>query len=122
MTALVVPFARDPLRPPPAADVDAIGCQSADEACLAAQLLLACAPPSLDRLDAAPAVQMRQGDPVRAIVIVDNRGLHVIASADAMRRIAVTVDHAGRAGAALDLMQAADQAEALARALQRGAN
>lgn len=94
----------------------------ADEAVLASRLLLACAPPSMDQLDAAPAVQMRQGDCVRPIVVVDNRGLHIIASADAMRRMAVVIQGAGREGAALDLLQAADQAEELARKLQQGAN
>lgn len=122
MTALVMPFRRDPLRPPPGDPARTVGCQSADEALLAAQLLLACAPPSLDRLDACPAVQMRQGAAVQPIVIVDNRGLQVIASADVMRRIAVTLDASSRQGAALDLMQAADQAEELSRQIQKGAH
>ncbi len=94
----------------------------ADETILAVQLLTACAPPRFDRLEAAPAVKMRQGAPVQAIVIVEADHLHLIASADVMRRMAVVVDGAGRTGAALDLMQAADQAEALAGALQRGAH
>lgn len=93
-----------------------------DEAVLASQLLLACAPGRPDKLEAAPAVKMRQGEPTQPLVIVDDRGLMIIASADAMRRIAVLIDGSGRQGAALDLMQAADQAEALASHLQRGAN
>lgn len=94
----------------------------ADEAVLAAQLLLACAPGRPDKLEAAPAVKMRQGAPTQPIVIVDDLGLLVVASADAMRRIAVVIDAAGRQGAAHDLLQACDQAEALASHLQRGMN
>ncbi len=37
-----------------------------------------------------------------------------------MRRIAVTIDQAGRKGAALDLLRACDEAEALAAASERG--
>lgn len=98
------------------------GAAPVDEAVLAAQLLLACAPPRLDKLEADPAVIKREGVAWMPVVIVDDRGLQVIASADAVRRIAVAVDVAGRTGAALDLMQAADQAEALAALMQRGAN
>lgn len=92
-----------------------------DEAVLAAQLLTACAPGRADRLDTVAAVKKREGSPWQPIVIVDDRGLNIIASADAMRRLAVVVDAAGRQGAALDLMQAADDAEALASHMQRSA-
>lgn len=117
MTALVLPFTPAALRPPAPLNV---GCQSADEAMLACQLLLACAPPRRDALEAAPAVKKALHSPWSPIVIVDDRGLHIIASADVMRRIAVTLDQAGRKGAGLDLLRAADDAEALAAHMQRG--
>ena len=122
MTALVLPFGRTAPPPPPMA-IPAnlnVGCQSADEAMLACQLLLACAPPRRDALDAAPAVKKSLHQPWTPIVIVDDRGLHIIASADVVRRIAVTIDQAGRKGAALDLLRACDDAEALAGHMQRG--
>lgn len=96
--------------------------EAADETVLAAQLLMACAPGRADKLDCCPAVKKREGDPWQALVIVDHRGLSIIASADVMRRMAVVVDGAGRMGAALDLMNACDQAEALSAHMQRGPN
>lgn len=120
MTAIVLPFValKGPAAPP-VPDPLHVGVQTAEEAILSTQVLLACAPPALDRLEVAPAVVDRQGLPIRAVVIVAARRLDIIASADVMRRIAVTVDHAGRKGAALDLLQACDQAEALAAHCQR---
>lgn len=97
------------------------GAAEGDEAALLAQLLIACAPGRPDKLDAAPAAKMRQGAPVQPIVIVNDRDLLIAASADVMRRLAVAIDGAGRRGAALDLLNACDQAEALASQIQRGA-
>ncbi len=94
----------------------------ADELTLLAQLLMACAPPRRDAIEACPAVKKREGFPWQGVVMIEDRGLTLIASADAIRRMAVAVSSAGRAGAALDLMQAADQAEALAAHYQRGTN
>ncbi len=75
-------------------------------------------PRALDRLDTCPAVVKRAGQAFRptVIVMVDDREL--IFSADAARRIALTIDGAGKRGAALDLMQVADLAEALAAKLE----
>lgn len=134
MTCIVLPFTVEPRPPATGAVVDfpprertaslpfrhtRVGCQTADEAHIAARLLLACAAPRLDRLDATAMLMKREGQPYRALVVVHWGGLDVIASADAMRRIAVNVDFAGRQGAALDLLQACDQAEALADQMQR---
>lgn len=124
MTAIVLPFAVQPsstATPPTHAlrPATRIACQSAEEAGLAAQLLLACAAPRHDRLDAVPTLMKREGQPYRPLVVVHWGGLDVIASADAMRRIALTIDFAGRQGAALDLLGACDTAEALANQLQR---
>ena len=119
MTATLHPFpAGRPMSASPGLHL--VGTEPADELMLAAQLLLACAPPRLDRFDAVPAVKKAAGSPWMPVVIVDDRGLSIIASADVMRRLAVTIDSAGRKGAALDLLGAADQAEALAAHLQRG--
>jgi hypothetical protein len=121
MTALVVPFTRDPLpasKPAPLVALS-VGVQTAEEAQLSAQLLMACAPGKPDRLEATACILKREGGACVPIVGVDDRGLVVIASADVMRRIAVTIDAAGRKGAALDLLQAADQAEHLAALFQQ---
>lgn len=125
MTAVILSFARDGAPETSIArrlrltDPLHVGCQSAQEAVLAAQLLMACALPRLDRLEVAPATREREGSPPVPTVIVDDRGLYIIASADVMRRIAVTLDDNGRKGAALDLLRACDQAEALAAHYQR---
>lgn len=94
--------------------------EAGDETILAAQLLLACAPGRPDRLECCPAVKKREGAPWQALVIVDHGGLSIIASADVMRRMAVIIDSASRQGAALDLLNACDQAEALSSHMQRG--
>lgn len=73
---------------------------------------------ALDRLDVAPATVMRAGGLYRPVVIVSIDDRPLIFSADAARRIAVTLDAAGRKGAALDLMQSADDAEALSHAIK----
>lgn len=99
-----------------------VSIQSAQEALLLGQLLLACAPPRLDRLEATPAVRQREGSAPAGLVIVTDRDVHIIASADTMRRLAVRIDDAGRTGAALDLLRACDQAEALAAHLHRSLN
>lgn len=114
LRGLPIRGARPTLELVPTAEAD-------DETILAAQLLLACAPGRPDRLDCCPAVKKREGFAWQALVIVDHGGLSIIASADVMRRMAVVIDSAGRRGAALDLMNAADQAEALSAHMQRGA-
>lgn len=75
-------------------------------------------PRALDRLETCPAVVKRAGQPYRptVIVMIDDREL--IFSADAARRIALTIDRAGKRGAALDLIQVADLSEALAHKLE----
>lgn len=99
-----------------------VGTAEADELTMTASMLMACAPPRLDRLEVTPGVIKREGHPWMPVVIVADRGLDLIGSADFMRRIAVAIDAAGRQGAALDLMQGADQAETLASHMQRGMN
>ena len=77
--------------------------------------------PRRDRLDAVPAVERGIGRPWTGLVIVDlGKAGYVNATADVMRRVAVTLDHGGRKGAALDLLNACDLAEALAADLQSG--
>lgn len=126
MTAVVLPF--EPPHPRSGAALavrtapPSIRVQTAEEGVLLAQLLLACAPPRMDGLTATPAVRQREGAPPRGVVIVTDRDAHLIASADAMRRLAHEVARGGREGAAHDLLRACDQAEALAAHVHRSLN
>lgn len=111
-TATVLPF-----RPPSGERV--MPAVQTSEPDLADRLMSALfRPRALDRLDVAPATVLRAGSLYRPVVIVSLSDHPLIFSADAARRIAVTLDAAHRTGAALDLMQAADDAEALSHALQ----
>ena len=75
-------------------------------------------PRATDRLDASPATVIRPRRACRPVVIVDLDDAPLIVSADAARRIACTLDAGGRRGAALDLIQGADDAEALSHDLE----
>lgn len=75
-------------------------------------------PRAVDRLDVSPATVIRPRRACRPVVIVDLDDTPLIVSADAARRIACTLDAGGRRGAALDLIQGADDAEALSHDLE----
>lgn len=77
------------------------------------------APHALDRLDCHPATSKGDGGFFRPVVIVMIDDRPVIMSADTARRLAIRQDSQRRQGAALDLMECADLAEALASKLQR---
>lgn len=121
MTAILLPFAA-PSAPTSQLPPRRLAAQTAEEAVLVAQVLLACAPPRADRLDCKAAVIQSEHAPWRPAVVVPSRGLEVIASTDTMRRIAVSLDDAGRNRAALDLLAACDEAEALAAHMLRSVN
>lgn len=111
-TATVLPF-----RPPSGEQV--MPAVHTSEPDLADRLMSALfRPRALDRLDVAPATVLRAGGLYRPVVIVSIDDRPLIFSADAARRIAVTLDAAHRTGAALDLMQGADDAEALSHSIK----
>ncbi|WP_312782042.1 hypothetical protein [Brevundimonas sp.] len=115
-TATVIPLRPADPTPPRPAPIIAL-CEPDIAQRLTAALFR---PRALDRLETCPAAVKRVGQAYRptVIVMVDDREL--IFSADAARRIALTIDAAGKRGAALDLLQVADTAEALARKLEGG--
>lgn len=77
------------------------------------------APHALDQLSCHPATSKGDGGFFRPVVIVMIDDRPVIMSADTARRLAIRQDAQRRQGAALDLMECADLAEALAAKLQR---
>jgi hypothetical protein len=80
------------------------------------------APYALDQLSCHPATARAEGGFFRPIVMVMIDDQPVIMSADTARRLAVRQSSQRRQGAALDLMECADQAEALSSRLQRSMN
>ena len=76
---------------------------------------------ALDRLECQPFASKQAGLPYQPMVaVMDREALVLLVPADMARRLAVIQSELGRGGAALDLMQGADQAEEISRLLQKG--
>lgn len=87
---------------------------------VARQLIACVVVQPIDKLDGLPLVRMRQGAPPLPIVQVRLDGHDYVLSADHARRVALELDGPHRRkGAALDLLQLCDDAEAVAARIAR---